>query len=189
MEWIFLGFIIFIFLYLMGKYSDKKAKDSVYVKEQPLSNKTKLTKEELKKPRKQEKELLNSSKIRQEHQWTPDTNEVEIFPFSMYSKVVGVSYNNNDGSSRQKNIKKYLNEGDELFVKGYSYKGAPAMAILAKDGKMSTQIGNLKAELVEDFVSLPADTEFEIRVKNLTGGTKEKPSFGVNIEILTTNEI
>jgi hypothetical protein len=113
----------------------------------------------------------------------------DSFPYSIYSKVVGVSFNNNDGTSRQENIKKYLSVGDELHIKGYNYNGNPAIALLAKEGKMNTQVGNLSAELVEDIMELPEDMEILIVVKNITGGTPFKPTIGVNIEIFSTNRI
>jgi len=113
----------------------------------------------------------------------------ESFPHSLYSKVVGVSFKNDDGTSRQDNIKKYLSVGDELYMKGYNYKGKPAIALLAREGKMHTQVGNLSAGLVEDMMDIPEDTKILIVVRDLTGGTPFKPTRGVNIEILSTNRI
>jgi len=117
------------------------------------------------------------------------TKDMERLTSSLYSKVVGVTFKNDDGSSRQNNIKKYVKEGNELYVKGYNYKGKSAVAILAKENKMNTQIGNLSAELVKDLSYLPADTEFMIIAKNITGGTTDKKTVGVNIEILSSRRI
>jgi len=115
--------------------------------------------------------------------------KIASFPFSFYSKVVGVTYDNDDGSSRQENIKKYLSVGDELHIKVYSYKGEPAIALLAKEGRIDTQVGHLSAELASEIVSLPDDAEVAVVVKDITGGTKNKLTFGVNVEILSTHKI
>ena len=108
----------------------------------------------------------------------------------IHSKVVGVTFKNKDGSSRQKNIKRYVTDDMELHFKGYQYKpGQPAIAILAKENDFSTQIDNISAELVETILNSGDDTEMKIVCVNVTGGTPDKPTLGVNIEIRTSEEL
>lgn len=111
------------------------------------------------------------------------------YPYSIFSKVVGVSFDNDDGSSRQKNIIKYIKEDDELFLKGYKYNGKAAIAVYAKENQPSTQIGNISSDLTIDILELSPSTDIELRVKNVTGGTQGKEYYGVNIEIFTTEKL
>lgn len=64
---------------------------------------------------------------------------------NIHTKIVGVTFKNSDGSSRQDYLC-YLNHGEELFLKEYSYKGNPAFYVCNKHGKC---LGNLPAEIAE----------------------------------------
>lgn len=66
-------------------------------------------------------------------------------------KVVGVTFNNNDGSSRQEYLQQY--EYDDcacVTLEEYSYKGDPAIMVLI-DGD---QVGNVAAKEVEKVLSI-----------------------------------
>lgn len=131
------------------------------------------------------REELKRAALRREHEWTPQKE----LSYSIYSKVVGTSFKNDDGSSRQEYIKQKLKAGDELFLKAYNYKGNPALALYAEENNKNSQIGHISSSLTERIVQLPEDTMIEIRVRDITGGTTEKKTFGVNIEILTSRKI
>lgn len=61
-----------------------------------------------------------------------------------YTKVVGVSFPNDDGSSRQA-ILSNCRRGDYILLKTYSFRGKLAYAVHTEHG----QIGNLPADLAE----------------------------------------
>ena len=82
------------------------------------------------------------------------------YEYSFFSSVKGVSFQNSNGTDRQKNIKKYVKIGRELFIQGYMYDGNLALALLGVDGDMKTQIGNLSSDIVSNIERANIDTEF-----------------------------
>jgi len=108
------------------------------------------------------------------------------------TKVVGVSFKNDDGSQRQTNIKQHCKSGDEItFTLGKAPSGAHALAVFVVKNSKTYQIGNLKQELVNDLLSDMAGKNklFNGRILDVTGGTPDKPSLGVNIEIEVSDVI
>lgn len=101
------------------------------------------------------------------------------------TKVVGVSRNNEDGTSRQK-IASKLRKGDLLMLvhEKDNPADANALKVLASKGK---QVGYLMRERAEEFVGLVDERDglFAV-VTEVTGGDARggKPSFGVNIAIV-----
>ena len=65
-----------------------------------------------------------------------------------YTKVVGVTYPNDDGSSRQA-ILSNCRRGDYITLEFYRYRGRPAYAVFTEHG----QIGNLSANLAESLTT------------------------------------
>lgn len=61
-----------------------------------------------------------------------------------YTKVVGVTYSNDDGSSRQPILAK-CHKGDYITLESFRYQGEPAYAVFTEHG----QIGNLSASLAK----------------------------------------
>ena len=92
------------------------------------------------------------------------------------TKVVGVTFKNDDGTDRQE-ILATVYTGDALDLKPYKYNGAPAMAVMHANGC----IGNIKADLAADLCSSPYIT-YTAEVLEVTGGDGIK-SYGCNIEI------
>lgn len=164
--------VLLYFLYVIFK---PRGKD--YYKEEKQNNKTR---------EKLSRDMLMSMRLREKNQWSEQSDNLK---FTTYSKVVGVTFENNDGTSRQKNIKKYIKEGNELFFEAYKYEDSIVLGLLAKKGNFSTQIGVIHSKLAKEILDLPLDSQIEIRVKNITGGTKEKQTLGVNIEIFSSHEI
>jgi len=112
------------------------------------------------------------------------------FEYFRPSKVAGVTFKNDDGSDRQSNIKRFIKAGNEAFLKAYEYKkGKWAVAVLAFEDDMSSQIGNLNQSFCDDFLEADPGTEFEIIILNVTGGTYDKPTYGVNFECFSTARI
>lgn len=62
------------------------------------------------------------------------------------TKVVGVTFDNDDGSSRQ-DILSRCSVGDQVYFRYFTYRGNPAYSVSATDG----QIGNLPAELASSI--------------------------------------
>ncbi len=98
--------------------------------------------------------------------------------YTLYgAKVVGVSYDNNDGSSRQNIINKYVEIDDCLGMKFYKYEGEIACAIYAK----GHQIGNLSKS---DAIYLYEHKENDINIYTRSVGLSESSGLlGVNIDI------
>ena len=100
-------------------------------------------------------------------------------------EVVGESFKNEDGSSRQDIIKK-LRSGDTVYLSHdannpYS-KSGQAISVITDHG----QIGHLpekdeKREAI--FFRLEDGLPVEARVLNIMGGSKDRPSRGVWIEV------
>ena len=84
---------------------------------------------------------------------------------SFPTKVVGTTF-----GKRQKNIKKYVEVGDELIIEEYTYEGARAFSVKTSNGK---DIGNISADIAS------RETIVSATVKNITGGGNG--NYGVNI--------
>ncbi len=97
------------------------------------------------------------------------------------TKVAGVTFNNPDGRSRQRILKK-CREGDTLLLRPQPIKGHPhAVAVCRRNGQ---QIGNIRSHLSEQISGyLAAGLEVECKILQLTGGTRKKPTRGCNIAI------
>ena len=104
---------------------------------------------------------------------------------SIHSKVVGVTYNNDDGSDRQNYIKQDCQVNDELELIPYFYKGSPAIEVLSKFGN---QIGNIKADLAKDIYDDVLNENVKCKITEVTGGVQSAPTHGVNIILLFTED-
>lgn len=105
-----------------------------------------------------------------------DTSRVEK---DFFSKVVGVTFNNDDGSSRQQIISK-LKAGDELVFRPVSVQGHPeAVGVFTTGGK---QLGHLTAELAGELKNKYPTNPVSATVAQVTGGGDR--SYGCNIHIV-----
>ena len=83
------------------------------------------------------------------------------------TKVVGVSFPNDDGSSRQA-ILSNCRRGEYITLEPYRWRGKPAYAVLTEHG----QIGNLSADLAEDLTTEYGDDFFVSGIIcQITGGS------------------
>lgn len=115
----------------------------------------------------------------QKNKQTPqkvDTSKVE---HDFFSKVVGVTFNNDDGSSRQKYIAS-LKAGDELIFRPVSVQGHPeAIGVFTTSGK---QLGHLTSELAGELRNKYPTHPISATVAQVTGGGDR--SYGCNIHII-----
>lgn len=108
------------------------------------------------------------------------------------TKVVGVSYNNDDGSSRQALIKQHVRRGDQVhFLYKPISQDPNAVQVLARERKgclsfgkpKFVQIGYLRSEMAADLHEDVQANKVTGRVMQVTGGSRDKKTVGVNIEL------
>jgi hypothetical protein len=102
---------------------------------------------------------------------------------SFPTKIVGVTRKNDDGTNRQLHIST-LRIGDQISLRRErnNRHDCNAVACYIDDRKL----GYLSMEVAEEIaVHMDAGLQADARVLTITGGTKDKPSFGCNIEITT----
>ncbi|MEH2951403.1 hypothetical protein VV089_00145 [Candidatus Merdisoma sp. JLR.KK011] len=81
-------------------------------------------------------------------------------------KVVGVTYDNDDGSSRQEILSR-TDRCDPLFIDYFEYCGSPAYSVNNLDGET---IGNLPKELSAEIYKKYPDSSLDARVVDILGG-------------------
>ncbi len=112
---------------------------------------------------------------------------------SFCTKVVGVTFANDDGTKRQEIIERHCRAGDELMLDSEPENPHADHAVavyLTKrgwfGGVKAYQIGYLSDDAgaaSEMFRHIEGGGGGEARISEVTGGTRDKPTFGVNIEI------
>ncbi len=101
-----------------------------------------------------------------------------------HTKVVGVSFKNDDGTSRQKYIKE-CKPGDGIVFKPLPMPKYPyAIGVFTeKDGK---QLGHLKDELATEITQNYGYNLMQVTVDSVTGGGES--TYGCNLHIIIYNE-
>ena len=96
---------------------------------------------------------------------------------SFHTRVVGVKYPNDDGTSRQEILSRCL-RGEPVSFYWYRYDGAPACAVISDHG----QIGHLSADLAADLHYDYDDDRycFVAYISDVTGG-KYGEYYGCNL--------
>jgi hypothetical protein len=105
-----------------------------------------------------------------------------ITDVDLESKVVGVTRHNHDGSDRQ-DIARDCRAGDPLVLRREpdNAQDKNAVAVFRENGD---QVGYLSASVAERLAPLlDADAPFTAVVSEVTGGTEDRPTYGVNIRI------
>ena len=113
----------------------------------------------------------------------PDPADYELKPVrSFYTKVVGVTKRNADGRERQKVIARCRVDDLLLLIREKDNPHDPnAIAVYRATNE---QIGYISADIAEELApDMDSDVPISVRISDLTGGTPEKPSRGVNLEI------
>ncbi len=100
------------------------------------------------------------------------------------TKVVGVSFKNDNGTSRQ-GFLEYAYPGEALAFKEFDYLGDPAYAVFTKHGE---EIGRIKKDLAADIHDVIEVDARELimygKIKDITGGEEEgKDNYGCNITV------
>lgn len=110
------------------------------------------------------------------------------------TKVVGVTHDNNDGSNRQKWVRKLI-EGDFLFFLHDPDNPHDPNAIeiyYEHQGWFRTsykQIGHLGREVAEQVAThMSRGGQAGAEVTEVTGGPWDKPTYGVNILVFMLEE-
>lgn len=110
---------------------------------------------------------------------------------TFHSKVAGVSQENPNGSSRQAYIKYYCEPGKDLILKREldNPYDSHAIGVWVKfkawfRPEKEYQIGYLNRQVAKEVAEHidPGGTA-KAKITNITGGTKDKETRGVNIEV------
>lgn len=96
---------------------------------------------------------------------------------SFHTRVVGVTYDNDDGTSRQEALS-YCLRGEPVGFYWHDFRGRPACAVISDHG----QIGYLSADLAEDLHYNYASDRYSLvaHISDVTGG-QDGYSYGCNI--------
>lgn len=101
-----------------------------------------------------------------------------------HTKIVGVTYGNSDGSSRQEYIKK-LKPGDELVFRPVPTSEYPdAVGVFTLKGE---QLGHLNADLAAELKNKYPTNYMQATVANVTGGNDM--NYGCNVHIVVYGEV
>lgn len=102
------------------------------------------------------------------------------------TKIVGVTYNSQDGINRQELISK-LKRGDRLTLKrGWDSYYPEAIGLFNDHGQ---DLGNLSAELADEIgTDLDSGKEMYAEVMDITGGGPDR-NYGCNIRIMDGNYV
>ena len=92
------------------------------------------------------------------------------------TKVVGVTFNNEDGENRQ-DILSRMSGSEDITVEKYTYNGEPAAYVKWGD----KVIGNLSAELARDLARKYPKARYTAEILEISGGGVQ--TFGCNIEL------
>ena len=99
----------------------------------------------------------------------------------IYTKVMGVTHKNDDGTSRQE-LLGLCSEGDELYLyrDEYNEYDPNAIQVDSPDG----QVGFLSRTIAKKLAPLMDDgDDLYCEITNITGGEYDKPTLGCNIKI------
>lgn len=83
--------------------------------------------------------------------------------------IAGVTFKNDDGTSRQKLIKN-MNDGDSVVIEKYNFNGDIAIKIINKKGE---QIGNLKEKDIKNLLEI-YDKIYKTEIFNIRSFIGEK---------------
>ena len=123
-----------------------------------------------------EQEARQARMAAAEAEWQHFLDENELVR-TIHTKVVGVTFRNKDGSSRQE-LLSYCIGGETVEFEYFTYQGAPAYAVYCG----GDQIGNLSADLARTLYELPDTYTFVGEISEVTGGD-DGLNYGCNLSI------
>jgi len=99
---------------------------------------------------------------------------------TIFSKISGVTHHNADGTSRQEIIAELCYEGQQLLLirepNQYSHNNISVY--------VAYQVGYVSPELAQELAPLiDLGGGVDARITNITGGTEDRPTRGVNVEL------
>jgi hypothetical protein len=98
---------------------------------------------------------------------------------NIYSKISGVTHHNADGTSRQEIIAELCFDGQPLLLmrepNQYSYDNI-GVYVAYQVGYVNPEIAGVLAALLDSGGVVDA------HITDVTGGTEDKPTLGVNVE-------
>lgn len=95
------------------------------------------------------------------------------------TKVVGVTFGNDDGSSRQAIIKNCKAGEDIIFKPVPTAEYPDAIGVFNKRGQ---QLGHLNAELAAEMKNKYPNNPMSVTINNITGG--DDKNYGCNLHII-----
>ena len=99
------------------------------------------------------------------------------------TKIVGVTFDNPDGRSRQRIIRR-CKAGEDLYLDWELDNQFDKDATAVRRRKNDQQLGYLSRDLAPQIVSYQQrGFQFSVEIINLTGGTRSETTLGANIEI------
>lgn len=121
--------------------------------------------------------LMNRNKTDNSGAVRVDSSKMKIVR-DLHTKVVGVTFSNSDGTSRQEIVRK-CKAGDELIFKPTPSTEYPdAIGVFNSKGQ---QLGNVSAELAEELKYKYPTNPMRVYVESVTGG--EGKNYGCNIRL------
>ncbi len=103
---------------------------------------------------------------------------------SFYSSINGVSFKNPDDMSRQYIIRKYAKVGKPLEFHHDKDNPYDQNAISVWMIKPHLQLGFLSQDLASQYAKrIDSGLILQGKITDITGGTEDKPTMGVNIQI------
>lgn len=134
--------------------------------------------------KKEEDRIKTTQKIRVAKPSTPKPKEKPECK-SYRTNIVGTSFNNEDGSSRQSHISE-LKKYDILLIHRYDFEGSPAYGVFTVEGK---QIGGLKQEVANEIATEYSNYKASGEVEYISDGDDGKPSSVIIDVMLYRDEI
>lgn len=132
--------------------------------------------------RKRKESRLNTASVKQTAATQEQPIDVSIdFMTSYELRVVGVSFDNDNGTSRQE-ILAQCQSGDTVTLKrSHSKKYPNAIEVWTKHG----QIGHVSSDVAERLApDMDSGLKVEAEIKRVTGGTEDKPTRGCIIKVM-----
>lgn len=137
--------LVVLFVFLIPIYflaSSKKKSEKAKAEKQRAAEEKRRQLEETERQKQAEREAKKAERT-----------EWEASHGRFNTNLAGVTFNNEDGSSRQKLLKKYYDngvKGANLELKEFDYKGKPAVAVLL-DGQC---VGNIPQNRVDELLQI-----------------------------------
>lgn len=112
------------------------------------------------------------------------TNNDDFIPpeADFHTKVVGVTYKNDNGSDRQKIISKCKAGQDVIFKPTPSKEYPEAVGVFTVKGE---QLGYLNAELAHDLIHTYPNNQMQATITTITGGNGKNYGCNIHIHIFT----